>query len=440
MEGPESIDENRTAFYAIDIRNTNRVDYAWSVDPPSAGTFTNSTMANAIFHAGEVTDETPVIISVDITGWKIEPTVFTKDVVIIDTNPIPVNQMPQASASSDKTKIGHGQSVQFLNNSTDPDGDDDIVKWEWDFSYNENDGFNIHSEEYEPLWQFNDPGFYNVQLRVTDKYEAISMLAQPLLIEVVENYAPVISAVSHSRTTSRAGNNNEAVQLGVIFTDSAPVDDTHICFWTCSYSSFDDPASFTPTWFPPDMVAKCEISVQVTDWFGLSDQGSCHQWFTSLPILNNSSVPDNLLPSHNLSNAFGGIVNPATYRFPNYPANGKVVFINYWATYSSGSTDSIPILMGIYDLFKNDEYVHLMINEGETDSDVVSFVNLNLYEASFWALDMDASYFSMTKGWTSNSNLIPQSLLFDRDGHCRWVHTGKITNTGDLQSAIEELL
>ena len=435
INGPGSLDERQAADYSVDVVNDTNLSYAWTVTPLSAGSLTNASSETATFHANDVTVDTTVQISASITGTKVEPAVVTREVTVIDTN-----QMPRASAHSDKTKIGHGQSVQFYDDSTDPEGDSDIVKWEWDFSYVEADGFQSESLEREPSHQFNDPGIFNVQLRVIDRSGIADMLTQPIIIEVDENYAPVISAVTHSRTTSQAGDNGEAVQLGVGFADASPVDDTHTFIWTCDYGLFDDAFIKSPIWYPPNQVVDCDISVQITDWFGLSDEASCHQWVTSLATRVNPTALGNVIPSKSLATAFGGPINPATAMFPYSPNDGNVLLMSYWATFSSASTDGIPELQGVYGSYIGSAYVHIMINEGETAKVVSDYVTLNHCEASYWALDADASYFGLTRGWANNSSSLPQTLLFDRDGHCRWAHVSELTYTGDLQSAIEELL
>jgi len=435
IQGPGALNEHSGADYSVDVTGGTAAAYAWTIDPAAAGSITNGTATTCTFQPGEVRSDTVVGLTVTVTGANTPEVIQSREITVIDTN-----QMPRASAHSDKTRIGHGQSVQFFDDSTDPEGDDDIVKWEWDFSYCDDDGFCCECDECEPLHCFDDPGIYGVQLRVTDRSGITDTLTQPLIIEVAKNYAPVISAVTHSRTTSRMGDDNEAVQLGVEFTDASPPHDTHTFIWTCDYGTLDDPYSESPIWYPPNQVVDCDISVRVTDWFGLSDEATCHQWVTSLVTRVNPAAPGNVIPSRNLMTVFSGSVNPANYVFPNNPSDGTVMLISYWATYSSSSTDGIPELQDVYSLYGSSNYAHFMINEGETWKTVSDYVTLNHCEASFWALDQDAAYFGLTKGWANNSSTLPQTFLFDRDGRCRWVYVGKLTCTGDLQSAIDELL
>ena len=435
ISGPGSLDEKQVADYSLTVENGHEIRYAWSVEPVTAGTLVNADRAKVTFRANECVVNTQAKIRVSITGWKAEPEVVEMEIAIMDTN-----QAPHAAASCDVDRIGHGNQVQFYDESVDPEGDSDIVKWEWDLNYDGNEGFVPESELKEPRHQFDNPGTFRVQLRVTDKSGITDMLDEPLSIEVVENYAPQITEITHSRTTSEAGNDDEAVQLAVVFDDMTPPGGPHDIVWKCGYGHFDDYTSPNPTWFPPDSPVKCDITVEVTDEFGLSDSASVHQWVTSFATINNSAAPGNTIISRELDTAFTGTVNPSDYVFPNDGGDGTIIFTSYWASWSSTCLDGIPFLLEINGQYKDEDYVQFMINEGDSKQDIISFVNLNGYTADIWALDTDASYFNISKGWNGNSSTLPQHMLFDRDGRCRWASVGILTMPFDMQLAVEELL
>jgi len=96
----------------------------------------------------------------------------------------PTNQPPVAAAHADITNPQVYQTVQFFDDSTDPDGPEDLAKWEWDFSFDEVDGFQVGKEEQNPTIQYQQPGTYKVQLRVTDTSSHADMLDVPLTINV----------------------------------------------------------------------------------------------------------------------------------------------------------------------------------------------------------------------------------------------------------------
>ncbi len=436
INGPGTLNEHEVADYSITVERGLELGYSWTLTPQSAGQLTNVTTTTVTLQPNEVTEDTTARITVNITGWKTEPVVVIRDVTITDTN-----QLPNATASVDKTRIGHGESVQFSNESTDPEGDDDIILHEWDFSYVESEGFICDSEDRDPWKQFNEPGIYNVQLRITDRSNMKDMLEQPIVIEVVENYGPVITEVSHNRTTSQMGNDNEAVELVVLFNDPAPVDDEITFRWECDYGYFDDETSQHPLWFPPGNPVKCEIRVTVTDWFGLSDSGSCNQWVTSLPTLVNGLAPGNLMIPVDFATVYMGSINPANWVYPNDPNDGNVVFMSFWVTWCSTCVEGMPSVLAVNDLFEtNPYYRHVMVNEAEPVEEVFGFIYGNKYEAMYWALDADALYFNQIKGWNAGSNELPQHLLFDRDGRCRWAKVGMVGQLWDIQPLIEELL
>ncbi len=436
IAGEGSVNENSYTDYKIDASGPKAIGYEWVVEPASAGTFTNGNQAHVTFNPAEVTIDTTATIKVMLTANPLGPWMISKEIAILDTN-----QMPRAVASSDKDNIGHGQSVQFFDESTDPEGDTDIVKWEWDFSFDDIDGFNCDVEEKNPLHMFPDPGNYNVQLQITDRSNVTDLLQQPLVIEVVENHPPVVTGVYHNRTTSQMGNNDEAVQLSLLFEDLVAPVGGHTFRWSCAHGSFDDDSIQNPVWYPPAYVVECEISVIITDFYGLTGSGSCMQWVTGLPVRANNQAPGNLIIPDDLDTVYSGLINPGTWVFPNDPADGNVVFMSFWATWSSPCVQGMPVVLSVNNLYEsNPDFRHVMVNESEPVDDVFSFIHDNSYEAMYWALDADASYFGVTKGWNGGSNTLPQHLIFDRDGRCRWAEVGVLEGTGEIQAALEEML
>ncbi|MFQ6052240.1 MAG: PKD domain-containing protein [Candidatus Hydrothermarchaeota archaeon] len=74
----------------------------------------------------------------------------------------PVNQPPIADFSWSPTTPDEGQSVQFTDASTDPDGQSDIVGWSWDF------GDGATSTMQNPTHTYTSEGSYTVTLTVTE--------------------------------------------------------------------------------------------------------------------------------------------------------------------------------------------------------------------------------------------------------------------------------
>jgi PKD repeat protein len=434
--GPAQVSERTTNQYSVQASGDQNPTFQWTLEPDTVGYLTGETTTTVTLHTFELTDDVLVTLTLVVNTTKLGAVIKSTDIMVIDANEPPV-----ALAISDKEKIGDGQSVQFNDRSTDPDGYIDIYNWEWDFSYDAGDGFDGESLEANPSQQFMVAGIYDVQLRITDSSGHMDMLDEALTIEVVTNLEPQITEVIHNRTTSQAGNGSEAVSLEVLFDDEFPADDSWEFYWDAPGGVFDDPTSQTPTWYPPDGAIDCDITVRVTDWFGLYDDSSIHQWVTTLPTLDNENAIDNTIIPKNMYSAFSGMIDPSTFPWPNTKPYGNVVFMGFWASWSSASTADMGLLNGVYGTFGSDDYVHLYVNQGEETSDVVYFVNSNSYDASYWLMDIHATYFELNKPWANNTDeTLPMYLLFDRDGHCRWAYVGAIGSTSQLQSMIAELL
>ncbi|MCK4719245.1 hypothetical protein KAU08_01225, partial [bacterium] len=128
-------------------------------------------------------------------------------VIIVELGP----KAPVAAAHVDDYEISAGDFLQFFDDSTDPNGQEDIVLWEWDFSFDPDDGFNVESTEIEPLVEFSQVGIFDVQFRVTDSTDLSDMLDEPLLITVIHDHP----AASYGFTFGDDLNNDEAIGIGV---------------------------------------------------------------------------------------------------------------------------------------------------------------------------------------------------------------------------------
>jgi len=99
------------------------------------------------------------------------------------------NDPPIASAGTepDPPVIFPGDTVCFTEGVYDPDGFDDIVGIEWDFSYDAGDGFQSESELDNPWHQYLEEGDYDVQQRVTDRCGNADMLDTPITVHVAHS-------------------------------------------------------------------------------------------------------------------------------------------------------------------------------------------------------------------------------------------------------------
>lgn len=436
ITGPDTVVENSSATFSIEVEGETPDLYQWAVEPSDSGTIENESSPTCTFHTAEIDSDTAVNIRVTIKSPHDGPYVVGKEVIIINTG-----QSPVAAASADDTTPQVGEWIRFFDESTDPDGTDDIISHEWDFSYEETDGFRVDSTDPNPVHSYSEEGSYAVQLRVTDRSGLTDMLDEPILIAVGGVPDVKIAFISRSRTTSEAGNYDESVMLHVTFEPPAPAPETLTYSWTCPYGSFSDPTALDPVWTPPNEAVKCEITVEVSNDFGSSDTASVTQWVTSYPVIENPSASPNLIPSQTLNLAPSGTLDPSDLVYPTTRPDGNVVYINYWATWCGYCIIEMPDLQEVYDRHSDEDFQWLLINLAESTAVVNGFIINHNFEPSYWVLDEDSSYFSIIKGWNGGSGGLPQHILFDRDGRCRWSKLGGLLQgTGELEAAIEELL
>ncbi len=190
ISGPTVIDESSVVEYSLTASGDSDIAYAWAVDPAWAGTFGNPNSPATDFRAAKIAYSFPIEIRIIVTSEVSGPVFKSLNVNLINTIP-GGNHPPQASATADCTVVKEDCPVQFSEHSSDPDGIVDLVKWEWDFSYERSDGFQPESDEENPIRSFPNDGTYDVQLRVTDASGFTDLLDVPLCITVLEPSAPV---------------------------------------------------------------------------------------------------------------------------------------------------------------------------------------------------------------------------------------------------------
>ncbi len=80
IAGPLSVDENTSADFSVVATGDTGITYDWSVDPATAGDFTNGTTTTASFNAASVSADIPVVISVAVNSDSYGP--VTRDLSI----------------------------------------------------------------------------------------------------------------------------------------------------------------------------------------------------------------------------------------------------------------------------------------------------------------------------------------------------------------------
>ncbi len=206
IQGPGTVQEGKSVEFSLGREvSTTGLSCQWAVDPSLIGSFSNQGVSVVTFTAANVTEDTAAKIRVVITRENVNPMVLSRDIVIREQSskpspnedPSSLNQPPEAVAHAEPRMIHPGQEIQFFDHSTDPDGPDDIVLWEWDVSFDPSVGFQVDYQEQMPMVTFSEIGDWLVQLRVTDTDGNTDMLDVRLSITVTTGALdPVARAVS----------------------------------------------------------------------------------------------------------------------------------------------------------------------------------------------------------------------------------------------------
>ena len=114
---------------------------------------------------------------------------------------------------------------------------------------------------------------------------------------------------------------------------------------------------------------------------------------------------------------------------------GKVVFLNFWATWCPPCRDEMPSMESLYRRFSDRGLEILAVNLRESEQEVAGF--MRRYDLSFPAvLDLDGRI-----GTTYGVQAIPTTFLVDREGNIILRKIGSLDwDSPDIRRAMEQLL
>src|SRR4051794_23579905 len=119
---------------------------------------------------------------------------------------------------------------------------------------------------------------------------------------------------------------------------------------------------------------------------------------------------------------------------------GKVVLINFWATWCAPCADEFPALVKLYTAYKTRglEVIAVSMNDFSETPDVTSFVrSQNAPFPVYIAGTVEQTFYrSVDKRWSSG---LPLSMIYDNSGKLRYFHEGARTYT-QLEQDIKSLL
>ncbi len=119
-------------------------------------------------------------------------------------------------------------------------------------------------------------------------------------------------------------------------------------------------------------------------------------------------------PELNLTTLEGEAVSLSDYK-------GMVVLVNLWATWCPPCREEMPTLQAFYEEYKDDGFVLLGIDQGETAEQVAPFVQEFGLTFPVW-LDM-----SSEAGVVFKTMNLPSSYVIDRNGQVRLMWIGGIS-------------
>jgi thiol-disulfide isomerase/thioredoxin len=115
--------------------------------------------------------------------------------------------------------------------------------------------------------------------------------------------------------------------------------------------------------------------------------------------------------------------------------NGKVVFLNFWATWCGPCRSEMPSMEAVYQKLKNRGFEILAVNLGESKNEVSAF--MNEYKLNFPAVLDERG----TTGNYYNIQAIPTTYIIDKRGLIIARMVGSINwNTPKIISALESAL
>ncbi len=112
---------------------------------------------------------------------------------------------------------------------------------------------------------------------------------------------------------------------------------------------------------------------------------------------------------------------------------GKVVLLNFWATWCPPCQNEIPMFIEVYEELKDEDFVILAVSMGERKEEVASFVAA---KGMTFPVLLDSSR-SVARRYLVRA--VPTSLVIDRDGVVQRIIVGMMYEA-QLRRVLENLL
>ncbi|MFV2055180.1 MAG: TlpA disulfide reductase family protein [Thiohalomonadales bacterium] len=143
---------------------------------------------------------------------------------------------------------------------------------------------------------------------------------------------------------------------------------------------------------------------------------------------SSAKVAEGLAPDFTLKSLSGDNFKLSEYR-------GRVVLINFWASWSGSSRQELPLLNALYKRFRDKDLVMVGVN---VEKDISNARSLLKDVAVSFPILMD------TRNKVSalyKVDAMPSTVIVDRDGNMRYLHNGYSEGAEDeYQKQVRELM
>jgi len=170
IEGPTPLNSDSSAVYSIEANGSTGFNFVWTCFPADAGAISEPNRDRTSFTPSEFSRGSDIFLAVAINSSDYPE--FHRTLIISVPGDSQPGNPPTAMAEVDKTTATAYKGVPFHDVSTDPDGEQDIVKLEWDFDFREVLGFRAYEPlnplERHPIHHYSTMGVKRIQLKAID--------------------------------------------------------------------------------------------------------------------------------------------------------------------------------------------------------------------------------------------------------------------------------
>ena len=134
-------------------------------------------------------------------------------------------------------------------------------------------------------------------------------------------------------------------------------------------------------------------------------------------------------PDYTLNNGSGEKVSAAAF-------DGKIVLVNFWATWCAPCRKEMPMLVKVHDAYQAQglEIVGIALDEVEQAREFAANLGVD-----YPVLIGTTEVMLTAREYGNNSGVLPYSVLIDRDGIIRWTHLGELEEA-EVTREITQLL